>query len=295
MAIGTTAAILGSAAIGAGASALSSKNASKATQQAAQVQQQAADASVAEQRRQFDTARADMEPYRQTGTAALSRLSAMYGLANGQGGATAATATGMGGNAGSINWNRYLEMNPDVATAIDSGYFSGPNGAGGAARRHYEEYGAREGREAPMSSRFDDFYLSPDYQFRQSESARALTARNAALGIQDSGAAQKEALRYAGNLASGEYNNFANRLSALAGVGQTAATQQAQLGQNFANNFGNITQNNANNLASSYTARATNQNSALGNIAGIGVGLLNNFSNTGYGYGGPPSDLRGLY
>jgi hypothetical protein len=292
MAIGTTAAILGSAAIGAGASALSSRNASKATQQAAQVQQQGADASIAEQRRQFDIAQANTEPYRQTGTAALSRLSGLYGLAQ-PGATTAGTAPAMGDGTGSVNFSRYLEMNPDVERQISLGYFGGEGGATGAARRHYEEYGAREGRTAPMASRYDDFYLSPDYQFRQDEGARALTARNAALGIQDSGAAQRSLARYAGNLASGEYNNYANRLSALAGVGQTAATQQAQLGQNFASNFGNITQNNANNLASSYQQNAQQQNNAFGNIAGIGVGLLNNFSRPTYG--GVPSDLRGLY
>ena len=121
------------------------------------------------------------------------------------------------------------------------------------------------------------FFASPDYQFRMNESQRALTARNAALGIQDSGAAQRAAIQYAGNLASGEFNNYANRLSALAGVGQTAAQNTAQLGQNYANAVGNIGMNNAQSLASSYQQQGQNSAQMWGNLAGIGSGLLGHF------------------
>ena len=77
MPIATTTAILGGAALlGAGSSLISGSKAAKA-------QKQAADQQVAEQRRQYDTTRADYAPWRATGEAALSRLGAEYGL-NGQ-------------------------------------------------------------------------------------------------------------------------------------------------------------------------------------------------------------------
>jgi len=130
-----------------------------------------------------------------------------------------------------------------------------------------------------MPSGMDAFFTSPDYQFRQNEQARALTARNASLGIQDSGAAQKSALQYSGNLASGEFNNYANRLASLAGVGQSAANQSAQLGQNFANNFSNLQGQNAQNLGSSYMQQGQNTANMWGNLANIGAGALGVWGN----------------
>lgn len=121
------------------------------------------------------------------------------------------------------------------------------------------------------------FNASPDYNFRLNEQNRNLTARNAALGIQDSGAAQKAALQYSGNLASGEFSNYANRLSALAGVGQTAAGQNQALGTNYANAITGIQQNNGQSLASSYQNQGAITGGVAQNIAGIGAGLANGY------------------
>lgn len=111
------------------------------------------------------------------------------------------------------------------------------------------------------------FTASPDYQFRLNEGNRQLAARNSALGLQDSGAAQKAAMQYAQGLASSEYGNYYNRLAGLAGVGQTAAQNQAQLGQNYAGAVTGINTNNAQNLASSYI----NRGNIYGNLwSGIG-------------------------
>jgi len=253
------------AGVGAGGAVLSANAANKGQQQAANASQQAADAATAEQRRQYDLSRGDNAPWLATGTSALNQLASLYNL-NGQGG-------------GTQDWNKYLTANPDVQAAVQGGAYGGEGGLAGAAQRHYQEYGQAEGRAAPtISTPMDAFVASPDYQFRQNEQARALTARNAALGIQDSGAAQRSALQYSGNLASGEFNNYANRLSALAGVGQTAAGQNQALGQNYANSVGNIGQNNAQNLASSYTNRAETNANLYGGIAGgLSSGLTQYF------------------
>lgn len=165
--------------------------AAKGQKQAAQAATTASNASLAEQKRQFDLSRADQMPWLTAGTGALNSYASLLGQ-NG----TAAQTTAMG-----------------------------------------------------------QFQTSPDYAFRQGEQARALTARNSALGIQDSGAAQKAAMQYSGNLAAGEFNNYANRLAGLAGVGQTAATNNAQLGSNYANAVTGINQNRAQALGSSYINR----------------------------------------
>lgn len=242
----------------------------KASKQAANASQQASDQAIAEQRRQYDLSRGDNAPWLQAGQGALAQLSQLYGL-GGQGGQQA----GQG-----FNWNSYLQANPDVQQAIAGGAFGGEGGLAGAAQRHYQEYGQTEGRAGPaVSTNLDPFFASPDYQFRQNEQMRALTARNASLGIQDSGAAQKSAMQYSGNLASGEFNNFANRLSAIAGVGQTAAGQNQALGQNFAGAVGQIGLGNAQNLASSYLQRGQTNSSLASNVAGFGGSLFNQFQN----------------
>ena len=269
MAIGTTAAILGSAALGAAGTIAGSKAQSKAAKSAARASQQATDQTIAEQRRQFDIGQQNMQPWLTAGRNALSVLGGMYGLTGGPSGP------------GSLNWNSYLSANPDVAEAIRAGALGGADGEGGlagAAQRHYEQYGKAEGRAGPEAAKaYDSFIASPDYQFRQDEQMRALTARNAALGIQDSGAAQRSALQLSGNLASSEFNSYANRLASLAGVGQTAAQNQAAAGANFANSMGNVLGNNAQNLASSYAQQGANNANLFGNLAGIGSGLIGQF------------------
>lgn len=270
MAIGTTAAILGSAALGAAGSAIGANAQSKAAKKAANASQQATDATIAEQRRQFDIGQANQQPWLTTGTGALNRLASLYGLPTAQG----------GGSPSQFNAQGYLAANPDVAASIQAGGFSGDPYA------HWQQYGQTEGRTGGFATTqngpatltgMDAFVASPDYQFRQNEQMRALTARNAALGIQDSGAAQRSALQLSGNLASGEFNNYANRLSALAGVGQTAAQNTAAAGQNFANSMGNVLGQNAQNLASSYGQQGAVSANMWGNLAGIGSGLFGQF------------------
>lgn len=286
MAIGTTAAILGSAALGAGASIAGSRSQSNAARNAANASQQATDAAVAEQRRQYDLSRQDMQPWLTAGNSALNTLAGLYGLNTSPGAASSDTYA-------------FLQANPQAKAAIDAGYFGGPSNYDAAVNWYRNQYGGASnpvttGGATPTSGtgtgatpapgvtaggpNLGAFFASPDYQFRLNEQNRALTARNAALGIQDSGAAQKAALQYSGNLASGEFNNYANRLASIAGVGQTAAQSQAAAGQNFANSYGSLLGQNAQNLGSSYAAQGANSANLWGNLAGIGSGLLGRFA-----------------
>lgn len=305
MAIGTTAAILGSAALGAGASALSASQASKAQSKSASASQQATDTATAEQRRQYDLSRGDNAPWLQTGQNALAQLGSLYGLGGGQqaaltqpmtqpmqqapmtggyGGYMPSDATAARLEAKGVGGNNFAQM----MALIDSGQLQGDPvagvgqvGTGQVGQAQLVPYQAALPMNGPAPAAgqpngMAGFFQSPDYQFRLNESMRALTARNAALGTQDSGAAQRSALTLAGNQASGEFNNYANRLSALAGVGQTAAAQNQSLGQNYAGAVGNLAVNNAQNLASSYQNQAAIGGQLAQQFAGIGSGLLMN-------------------
>lgn len=252
------------------------RTAARGQERAAGAARDAADTSTAEARRQYDLSRSDNAPWLNTGGAALSQLAGMYGLST-TGGANSDTYA-------------FLQANPQAREAINAGYFGGPGDLNAAVNWYRNEYGgasnptttggaggaggiggAAGATAAPGvtagGSNMGAFFASPDYQFRQDEQTRSLNARNSSLGIQDSGAAQKAAMKYSGNLASGEFNNYANRLAAIAGVGQTAASQNQALGQNFAGQVGNIQQNQAQALGSSYINR--------GNIYGNLISDLN--------------------
>lgn len=209
--------VVAAAAIGAGGSLLAANSASKANNKAIAATQNAADTAAAEQRRQFDIAQQNQQPWLVTGQNALNQLGNLYGISD------------------------------------------------------------QPGQTGTATGNLASFMASPDYQFRQNEQNRSLMARNSALGIQDSGAAQKAALQYSGNLASGEFNNYANRLSSLAGVGQTAANNSAQLGSNYANQVSNIAQNTGAALGSSYQNQGAINSGIFQNIAGIGAGLAGGY------------------
>jgi hypothetical protein len=121
------------------------------------------------------------------------------------------------------------------------------------------------------------FFASPDYQFRLNEGNRNHLNAFANTGNLDSGAAQRALLRYGQDTASGEWNNYVNRLASFAGVGQTA-TQQ---GNALATNYGNqVAQNNyagANARASAYQAQGQAWQQGLGGLAGAGMWAVNNY------------------
>lgn len=140
----------------------------------------------------------------------------------------------------------------------------------------------------------EDLRSDPSYLFRLNEGLKAQERAAAAGGYLGSGRAGKAMTRYASDLASTEFGqaynrwygraydkhqsrvadltNRFNRLAAMSGIGQTAATQQAglagQAGSNIANlygqqgaNLGNIAMSSGNTLASLYA----NQGNAAAN------------------------------
>lgn len=77
---------------------------------------------------------------------------------------------------------------------------------------------------------YSAFYESPGYQFRFDEGMRALDRSAAAEGGLRGGGHSRELQRYGQGLASQEFNQYANRLASLAGVGQSATGTGIQAG-----------------------------------------------------------------
>lgn len=125
-----------------------------------------------------------------------------------------------------------------------------------------------------------DFNKDPGYQFRMDQGQQALERSAAARGGLLSGAAIKGALEYGQGFGSNEYSNAYNRfnadrtarfnrLSAVAGTGQTAATGLNAAGTDFANTYGS-------NLAAGANARAAGAVNT-GNAINSGISSIGNF------------------
>lgn len=109
--------------------------------------------------------------------------------------------------------------------------------------------GTQEGGDFNRDFTLADFTKDPGYDFRMQEGQRAVDSSAAARGGALSGAAIKGSERFGQNFASGEYQNAYNRfnadrtqrfnrLSSLAGTGQTATRDVANQGSQVAANVG---------------------------------------------------------
>lgn len=94
----------------------------------------------------------------------------------------------------------------------------------------------------------EDLIMDPSYQFRFGEGQRAIERRQNAMGNRFSGGGLAELTRYGQDYASQEYSNAYNRLSGVAGTGQTVGSNLNQLGMNYGSNMGNIMTNMGTNL-----------------------------------------------
>jgi len=126
-----------------------------------------------------------------------------------------------------------------------------------------------------------DFTKDPGYDFRMKEGQRGLDSSAAARGGALSGAAIKASERYNQDYASGEYQNAYNRfnadrtarfnrLSSLAGVGQTATNQVGAQGAQVASSIADNQIGAGNARASGYVGQGNAMSGAastLGNFA----------------------------
>lgn len=140
----------------------------------------------------------------------------------------------------------------------------------------------------------EDFNADPGYQFRLSEGEKGLNRAAGARGMYDSGATLKALTRYNQDYATGEFGNaynrynadrtnIFNRLAAISGTGQTAASNMGNAAQNFgananANTMAGVNASN-NALLGGANARASGYVGGANALAGaIGQGY-NNYAN----------------
>lgn len=220
---------------------------------AADTQAAAGAASIAEQRRQFDLAREDQAPYRKAGGQAVNRLSQMLGLGGtmnpAYSGMTEAQiraellpqftqkntspfpayapfGTNPGGGADAAEQWLYSGVRPPESTVDE-------NALSAAIRERMNQQTGN-----PVAEQYD-FTTDPSYQFRFNEGQKAVNNSLAGRGSFLSGAALKAIQKYGQGAASQEYGAQFNRLSGLAGTGQTSVQNTNALGANAAQGIGN--------------------------------------------------------
>ncbi|RYG90109.1 MAG: hypothetical protein EON59_00585 [Alphaproteobacteria bacterium] len=266
MAIGTAAAILGSAVIGGIGSSIASKNSNKAINQASQVQQQTNAESNALVRDIYDQNRGVLSPYVNRGNAAGGAINSLLGLGSG------AQMWGGGPAGAQITAANDGAYDPMAYAGQDYIAPSGqPNAVTPAAATPQADY----------QTAFDNFRNSTGYQFRTNQGMNALNSGYAARGLLNSGAAQKAALNYGQNIASAEFGNYMGYLGNQQGVGLSAGSALAGVGQNYANNISGNNQNLADNASNAALVKSQNNNALIGSLTGMAGQALGYYSSYG--------------
>ena len=150
-----------------------------------------------------------------------------------------------------------------------------------------------------------EYTQSPDYRFLMEQGTEALNRNAAAAHTLDSGAHEKALLSFGQGLASTDYDKFLNRYyqslnpyQSLAGVGQTATGQLAQIGSNTALNVSNAQMEQGAARASSYHDLANSFRGGLSDymflnaLKGSGGGGVDNYGQNAATYGAVP---QGIY
>lgn len=269
-------AVVGGSVIGAGASIVGSRGAAKEASRGA-------NAATAESARQFDLIRSDTAPQRQIGVSAMDQLSRLYGFAPASGAAAMERAQQpvLVGD---------TELPPGTTTKHAGGGFyevffngerkgflkpGGPNGqfindTGWDVNAGFEQAAQAQRAQGqpgagttPAGPDMGAFIESPDYQFNVSETQKAVDRSAAARTGVLSGRAVKEGQRYASGLASGEFNNFTQRLLQIAGLGSAGVTTSANAGMTSAGQIGAAQINAGNTRASAYMTGAQGVNNSV--------------------------------
>lgn len=194
------------------------------------------------------------------------------GITNKAGEAAAAAQAAAAKQANDTTWKMYDQGRKDME----------PWRAAGA-----KSLGELSGQMGDLSRSFTmtDFQQDPGYQFRMDEGQKALERGAAAKGGLMGGGTLKALSRYGQDFASNEYTNAYNRfnndrdqrfnkLSNLAGVGQSSAGQIANSG----NQAGQQVAQNQIGVGNAQAANSMAQSNRLGNMIGQGAGIAAMFS-----------------
>lgn len=231
---------------GAAVSVIGSSMTQGSAGEASAAQDQGTAAAVDESRRQYNQTRNDLAPWRENGSDAINRLSVLLGLKKnatpGPGAPRRDTYTMTGEN--SPLTGHFMQAEYDAA---NEAYRASPEGMAAPADEGYGDLT----KKFTLADFWDDPVTKASYQQGLDVGTNALMNQAGASGSRNSGGTLKALTRfstdYTGGQAAGsqarfvgDQNNLFNRLSGVAGSGQVATTNTAQMGQNSANTIGGL-------------------------------------------------------
>ena len=273
-------------------SVYAAKKGSSAAKDAANTQAQSAKDANQLQWQIYQQQRQDNEPFRQNALTAQQEYMALLGLApppqsmGAQPGTAQPAAQGFAPNRA-----QYGKYGPSI---LDGEYTRmGPAGNPGGLLQTGGNLPATQVTKTPeqlQQEAFARFRNTPGYQFGLQTGFDQVQASAAARGGLMSGATLKALQKFGNDYADQQgYTPYMNRLASLAGMGQTANAQNAQMGMNYANQAGNNLINAGNARASGIQNSANAWSQGIGNAVGIGGWLAGQYGGGGtnaYGWRG---------
>jgi hypothetical protein len=272
---------------------------------ASEASSDATDAQVAQsnramdlQREQYNTARTDSAPYRQTGVDALNRIRAVYGMApiaqpDGSVGADASggimpngmpqafSLSGRGGmGPGTAQPGGAVPPRATIGGAFRAAFGKPEIGAPDPNAPRMVDGGAMPGR--PVTAAQGMLEMDPGYAFRLEQGQQALERGAAARGGALGGGALRDLAQFSQGLASqeygaaygrarqenldayGRYSDQYNRMASLAGLGQTQVAGDNNLGAQYAGAQSNLLTGIGNAQAAGSVGSANAMQTALG-------------------------------
>jgi hypothetical protein len=141
-----------------------------------------------------------------------------------------------------------------------------------AGRQALDTWMAANGMNPDISKEdiYEKFRNSPGYQFAKEEGDKAVARNAAARGTTQSGALQKELLKYGQGMADQQYDTWLNRVAQTMGMGANAAGAQANNSWNTGFNLANQGSNLANAVGNMYAGQGAS--AANAGMAGSGGG-----------------------
>lgn len=270
MAVGTTAAILGSAAIGLAGSLATGFIGSNAAQQASKTEAEALDKAIRLQQDQYTQSRIDSYPWAMAGAQAMYRYMDELGIPRPQNPILPDLNVGpMAVRQQAANTNAPTTQQP---TTQGFQFYGQPQTTASPTQQPAVTQGQPvipSPQNMPMTAALG-FRETPGYGFRVAEGEKAIRNNAAALGMRNSGATAKALTGYRMGLADQTYDNYLTRLSNLATGGQQQTNNTNALGANTASNVGNAMAQQGVARASGYVGSANAWNNSIGNMANTG-------------------------
>lgn len=260
---------------------------SQASGDAADAQRQSSANSIAEQQREFDLIQGYQAPGRNLGYGADTLLAQLFGIPDptkGGGYGSGAPSTGQPmGSWGTGPGGRF------GGNLLGGGMIPGGSPSGGPGGAGSNKVGLSGPAGTPM---FSNFYNSPDYQFSLDQGENAIRRQATANGSLYSTNTLNSMDQFAQGTASQHYNDYVQKLLAMAGLGGQAVAGTSAAAMNAGNNI-------SSNMLSAGNANASG---ILGSQGAINSGLnsLNNvpwsslFSSNGTQPGGYSNDSAGI-